>query len=75
MGVRKSPRIVIMNYSYRIEIGSVTEFEDDLYNGNWSFSYLIGNNNDFLMTNHMEVVNSFNRTKKWILENHVELLL
>lgn len=75
MGVRKSSRVVIMKYSYRIEISSVTEFEDDLYNGNWSFSSLRGHSNDFLMTNHMEVVNSFNRTKKWMLENHMEMLL
>ena len=54
---------------------SVTEFEDDLYNGNWSFYSLKGNSNDFLITNHMEVVNSFNRTKEWILKNHMEMLL
>jgi hypothetical protein len=75
MGVRKSSRIVTMNYSYRMEMDSVTEFEDDLYNENWSFSSLRGNNNDFLMTNHMEIVNSFNRTKEWMLKNHREMLL
>ena len=75
MGVRKSPRIVTMNYSYRMEIDSVTEFEDDLYNGNWSFQSLRVHSNDFLITNHMEVIHSFNRTKKWMLENYMEMLL
>ncbi len=54
---------------------SVTEFEDDLYNGNWSFQSLRGHSNDFLITNHMEIIHSFNRTKEWMLKNHMEMLL
>jgi hypothetical protein len=74
MGVRKLPGIVIMKYEYEIKNDSVTEFEDELYNGNWSFNTLKRNNNDFIMTDY-EVISSFNRTREWVLENCVEMLL
>jgi hypothetical protein len=63
-----------MKYEYEIKDDSITEFENELYNGNWSFNVLRRNNNDFIMTDH-EVITSFNRTRKWVLEHHVELLL
>jgi len=75
MGVRKSSRIVTMKHEYQIKNDSVTEFENDLYNGNWSFFFLRKHSDDFLVTNRVEVVDSFMRTKKWVLENHMEMLL
>ena len=64
-----------MNYDYKIEINSVTEFKDGFYNGNWSFITL---SRDFCQfENHYggEIMNCFKRTRNWVIENHLELLL
>ena len=63
-----------MNYRYKIKNDSVTEFENKIYNGNWSFEFLKKNTAPSLFS-FMGVADSFHRTKEWLLQNHPELLL
>ena len=70
-----------MNYDYKIKINySVTEFEDGLHNENWSFRALSRDfsqfeNNYDSNYDDIEIINSFTRTRNWVIENHIEILL
>lgn len=62
-----------MNYTYRLYHELVIEemFDDRL---NWAFSFkqLKNNENNLMSDEHLQ---SYNRTKKYLLEKHPELLL
>jgi hypothetical protein len=67
-----------MKRIYEIKNDSVTEFENNRYNGNWSFEILKKDTTPSLfsfMGDAEHVISSFRRTKQWIIENHPELLL
>jgi len=64
-----------MNYTYEIENDGVTEIgvtEIGVLNLNWSIKSL---RNQFHPNPELSVSDSFNRTRKWVLENHPELLI
>jgi len=63
-----------MKRRYEIKNNSVTEFENEIYNGNWSFQILKKDTPPSLFS-FMGVSDSFQRAKEWLLENHPELLL
>ena len=63
-----------MKYEYKIKDGSVTEFENKIYNANWSFEFLKKDTAPSILS-FMGVADSFHRTKEWVLKNHPELLL
>jgi len=77
MGVRKSSRIINMNYSYTIQHSNiyndkeVLEFINDKFNHSWYLSALKTSIVPF--TNYDS--KSFHRTKKWIIENYPEFLI
>lgn len=69
------------DYDYEIEINySVTEFENELYNGNWNFRTLRRDfsqfENNYDSNYHdIEIMNCFARTRNWVIENHIKILL
>ncbi len=63
-----------MKYEYKIKDESVTEFENKIYNGNWSFEFFKKDTAPSLFS-FMGVADSFQRTKEWILKNHPELMI
>ena len=63
-----------MKRRYEIKNDSVTEFENEIYNGNWSFQILKKDTMPTLFS-FMGVADSFDRAKKWLLENHPEMFL
>jgi hypothetical protein len=74
MVITKSSGIIVMNYKYKIKNNSVTEFENNHYNGNWSFEFLKKNTAPSL-SEFMGVADSFYRAKEWVSHNHPEFLL
>lgn len=85
MGYGESPRIITMNYNYKINYDSVTESCDTedmigakfgIQNRMWTFDFLKGFVNIHFKSDYeKELKDSFQRTKKWTVENHPELLL
>jgi hypothetical protein len=85
MGYGESPGIVAMNYIYKININSVTEScetEDmiaakfGILNREWTFDFLKGFVGIVTKSDYeIELKDSFQRTKKWIVEKHPELLI
>ncbi len=63
-----------MKRRYEIKNDSVTEFENNRYNGNWSFQILKEDTPPSLFS-FMGVADSFHRTKEWVSHNYPELLL
>jgi hypothetical protein len=63
-----------MKRTYEIKNDSVTEFENEIYNGNWSFQILKKDTVPTLFS-FMGVADSFHRAKEWLLQNHPELFL
>jgi hypothetical protein len=67
-----------MKYEYKIKDGSVTEFENKIYNGNWSFEFLKKDTAPSLLS-FMGVadssLNSLKRIRNWAIQNHPELFL
>jgi len=65
-----------MNYRYEIKNDSVIEFENNYYNGNWSFQVLKKDTPPSIFS-FMGVANSdsFHRIREWALQNHPELFL
>jgi hypothetical protein len=65
-----------MNYNYviisRIQIAEFKNENESKFGYYWGINSLI-NSNLFLKDN--ESIESFNRTKKWLQENHPELML
>ena len=74
MGIRKSSGIINMKYKYKIKDESVTEFENGIYNGNWSFEFLKKDTAPSLFS-FMGVADSFDRNKKWQLQNYPEFFI
>ncbi len=75
MGGRKSSGVDAMNYTYRMYVNLIGI--EEMVNGelNWAFSIkqLQDNTLSFIIIDeHLE---SFKRTKKWVEENHTELML
>ena len=75
-----------MNYIYKINSNSVTESyhtEEDkigakfgIQNREWTFDFLKGFVGIVTKSDYeIELKDSFQRTKKWVLQNHPELLL
>jgi len=62
-----------MNYTYEIENDGVTEI--GVLNLNWSIKSLRNDFTQFHPNPELTVSDSFNRTRKWVLENHPELLI
>ena len=85
MGIRKSSRINLMTYIYKINPNSVTEScatEDmidakfGIQNREWNFDFLKGFVGIVTKSDYeIEFKDSFQRTKKWVLQNHPELLI
>jgi len=80
MDVRELSRIVYMSYTYEIKQNTIKENGPGEYMSiSWSIQELQGSNfivdskNPNLSTNL--TCFSFVRTKKWVLENHPELLI
>lgn len=63
-----------MNYTYRIYKSwlLIEEMVDDELNWTFSFSQLKNNENHLMRDEHLQ---SYNRTKQYLLEKHSELLL
>ena len=63
-----------MNYTYRIYKSwlLIEEMVDDRLNWTFSFSQLKNNQNRLIIDEHLQ---SYNRTKEWLLQKHPELLL
>jgi hypothetical protein len=63
-----------MNYTYRIYKSwlLIEEMVDDRLNWTFSFSQLKNNQNYLIIDEHLQ---SYNRTKEWLLQKHPELLL
>jgi len=86
MGYGESSRIITMKYIYKINSDSVTEsyhIEKDMIdakfgiqNREWTFDFLKGFVGIVTKSDYeKELKDSFQRTKKWVLQNHPELLL
>ena len=74
MGIRKSSGIINMKYKYKIKDESVTEFENGIYNGTWSFEVLKKDTPPSIFS-FMGIDDSFDRTKKWLLQNYPEFFI
>jgi len=76
MDKRKSSRIHDMKYSYRIITinQSVIEYINDFSSFIWDVKLLANNEEKIKIESKIES-KSFNRTKKWLQENHPELLI
>ena len=68
-----------MNYTYTIENSNyssnekkITELLNNKLNRVWYINQLKNAQRDWITTS---IGNSFQRTRKWVLENHTELLL
>ena len=64
-----------MNYAYRLypmDWEVIEEMVDDRLNWTFSFRQLKNNENNLMSDEHLQ---SYNRTKEWLLEKHPELLL
>jgi hypothetical protein len=63
-----------MNYTYRIYKSwlLIEEMVDDSYTWSFSFRQLKNNENNLMSDEHLQ---SYNRTKNWMLQNYPELLL
>lgn len=68
MDTNESSRTASVNYSYEITDSDtiVFEYENDEIVDGWSMS---------MLRQDYSVIESFLRIKKWIMENHSELLL
>ena len=83
MGHEKSSRVITMNYRYRIIITSKTKSGpyqqiQEIDSNGFFLTHAIGELNDLAKDceGFTPVVwESFLRTKKWVMENHPELLL
>jgi hypothetical protein len=85
MGYGESSRIIAMKYIYKINFHSVTESCDTedmidakfgILNREWTFDFLKGFVGIVTKSDYeIELKDSFQRTKKWVLQNHPELLL
>lgn len=62
--------ISIKYYNLRID-----EFINDKYFDSWNINQLKGTVNDFKDRTLPSKIESFNRTQKWLKENHLEMLL
>lgn len=76
MGFRKSSGVNDMNYNYviisRTQIAEFKNENESKFGYYWGINSLT-NSNLFLKNN--DSIESFNRTKKWLFENHPELLI
>ena len=68
-----------MNYSYEIKNcdyspyeKKITEYLDDELQGDWYVAFIKNPMNDF---DGLHLLDSFQRTKKWVSQNYPELLL
>jgi hypothetical protein len=63
-----------MNHTYRLyqNLLLIEEIVDDSYNWSFSFRQLKNNENNLMSDEHLQ---SYNRTKNWMLQNYPELLL
>jgi hypothetical protein len=63
-----------MNYTYRLlkNLLLIEEIVDDSYAWSFSFRQLKNNENNLMSDEHLQ---SYNRTKNWMLQNYPELLL
>jgi hypothetical protein len=74
MGYGKSSGVDVMNYTYRIYVNliGIEEMVNDRLNWAFSMKQLQDDTLSFIIINeHLE---SFKRTKKWVEENHPELM-
>lgn len=62
-----------MNYNYEIESDAIIEI--GTLNLSWSIKSLRKDFSQFHPNPELSVSDSFNRTRKWVLENHPELML
>jgi hypothetical protein len=74
MGFRQSYGVIAMKRRYEIKNDSVIEFENNHYNGNWSFQVLKKDTPPSIFS-FMGVGDSFHRIREWALQNHPELFL
>ena len=85
MGYGESSRVIIMKYKYKINSNSITESYDtedtkvpieNLIGREWTFDFLKGFVGIVTKSDYeIEFKDSFQRTKKWVLQNHPELLI
>ena len=61
-----------LDYSHNINEMIIIEYLNNKYKENWYLPYLKNNCMDQW---DLHLKNSFMRTKKWVLQNHAELLL
>jgi hypothetical protein len=63
-----------MNHTYRLyqNLLLIEESADDSYTWSFSFRQLKNNENNLMSDEHLQ---SYNRTKNWMLQNYPELLL
>ena len=63
-----------MNYTYRLyqNLLLIEEIVHDSYTWSFSFRQLKNNENNLMSDEHLQ---SYNRTKNWMLQNYPELLL
>ena len=77
MGNRKSSRVINMSYNYviisKIQVAEFKNENQSKFGYYWGINSLRKDSNIFLKDN--ETTESFNRTKKWLIENHPELLI